>query len=306
MQSKEFISIAKDSFRQLRKDRGKLKNDLVEESGISWATLHGALKDMLECKVLKELPDKTLIINPNYQYFAGVYISKDSIDLSIIDFKGTEQYFESKKVKNGMWAYAFVETLKNEWLSKVKAIAICSDTYLESSDSYRLNDFLWINDTFTRKYVPNNIEIFYGGTCETNSWKGYDHFNLQDDKLNVIFSFYEQNCYYTIMKNGFIIQKRRYHTGIIKDAEWFFKNIIIPVCNAINPDNMIFMTTSEEISKFIKENILKWQEESVMYYWSTNQSFELRGPTNMIANEQAHPSEAAALYAMYGYYGWAK
>ncbi|MGM9970002.1 MAG: hypothetical protein ACI35S_06370 [Anaeroplasma sp.] len=302
MQSREFISRGKAFFRDLRKGNEKFKTEIKTEIGISFPVMDKILPKLLSDGPLKETTKKKLMINPNYQLFAGVYISKDSIDISVLNFSGEETRFETKKF---CLQISFFETLREilNLNSSTKALSICSDEYFDYMGIAKINEYILLDNHIMKDFVPEGIEYYFEKTCVTNSFKWYE--DAEDDELNVIFSFFEDNSYYTIMKNGVIVQKRRYSNSL-KEVNYFYENVIFPVWQAINPNNMIFIAPSENIFNFLKDNISIWSEKIRRAGIIVNQCFEVRRPTNLIVQEQFHPSESAALYAMYKYYGWAE
>ena len=302
MQSREFISRGKVFFRDLRKGNAKYKTEIKTEMGISFPVMDKVMPELLLNGPLKSTTTKKLLINPNYQSFAGVYISKDSIDISVIDFSGREIRFETKNFGLEM---SFFETLREvlNLDSSIMAVSICSDTYFDYNGIAKISDYFCIDNKLIKEYVPEEIEYYFEKTCVTNSFKWYD--DAESDELNVIFSFFEDDSYYTIMKNGVIVQKRRYLKSL-KTINEFYENIVFPVWQTINPDNMIFIAPSEDIFDFIKYNIPVWSEKIKRSDMVLNQCFEIRKTTKLIVQKQIHPSIAAAIYAMYRYYGWTK
>ncbi len=302
MQSKEFISRGKVFFRDLRKGNEKYKTEIKTEMGISFPVMDKILPELLLNGPLKATTTKKLMINPNYQSFAGVYISKDSIDISVIDFSGKEIRFETKNFGLEM---SFFETLREvlNLDSSITAVSICSDEYYDYTGNAKINDYFFIDNQLIKEYVPEGIEYYFEKTCVTNSFKWYE--DAESDELNVIFSFFQDDSYYAIMKNGVIVQKRRYSKSLEKIND-FYENVIFPVWQTINPDNMIFIAPSENIFNFIKYNIPIWSEKIKRSDMVINQCFEIRKTTKLIVQEQVHPSVATAIYAMYSYYGWTK
>ena len=152
-----------------------------------------------------------------------------------------------------------------------------------------------------KEFIPKGMSFYGEKICEANSLKYYD--DNEDEELNVIFSFFENTCQYTIMKNGTIIQKRRAHTNI-KETEEFYKDVVFPVWQIINPDKMIFIVSNEEIFNLLNNKISEWKENITVYNEHINAGFDSREPTELIVNKQFHPSESAAIHALYRYYGW--
>lgn len=302
MQSREFISRGKVFFRDLRKGNEKFKTEIKTEMGISFPVMDRIMPELLLNGPLKATTTKKLMINPNYQSFAGVYISKDSIDISVIDFSGKKIRFETKKFGLEM---SFFETLREilNLDSSIMAVSICSDKYYDYMGNAKINDYFYIDNQIIKEYISEGIEYYFEKTCVTNSFKWYE--DAESDELNVIFSFFEDDSYYTIMKNGVIVQKRRYTRSLYKIND-FYENVVFPVWQTINPDNMIFIAPSENIFNFIKYNIPIWSEKIKRSDMVINQCFEVRRPTKLIVQKQVHSSEAAAIYAMYSYYGWTK
>ena len=301
MQSKEIISRWKVSFRELRKGKEKQKNDLVQESGISWSTINKVLPDLVSVGALKESQGNKLVINPEYEYFAGIYISQNIVELSMIDFSGKEKLFRTKVFSDQQtYVDALIEILKINHIKNIKAVSICADDYF----GYMGAEVFYLptnSNQMKGLFVPEWQELYFAKTCETNALKWYEE--TGNSELNVIFSFSEDKTYYTIMKNGFIIQNRRYCESI-KNVKNFYTDVILPVWKAINPSNMVFVASSEEILNIINENIEEWQKHIGIHQLIINKEFELREPTKLIATEYSRPSESAALYALYSYYGW--
>lgn len=302
MQSREFISRGKAFFRDLRKGNEKFKSEIKTEMGISFPVIDKIMPNLLLNGPLKATTTKKLMINPNYQSFAGIYISKDSIDISVIDFSGKEIHFETKKFGLEL---SFFEALREvlNLDSSIKGVSICSDDYYDYYGNAKINEYFFIDNKFIKEYLPDGIEYYFEKTCVTNSFKWYE--DAESDELNVIFSFFGDDSYYTIMKNGVIVQKRRYTKSLEKISD-FYENVIFPVWQTINPDNMIFIAPFENIFDFIKCNIPTWSEKIKMSDMVINQCFEIKTRTKLIVQEQNHPSEAAAFHAMYSYYGWTK
>lgn len=304
MQSREAISKAPNYFRHLRKGEAKFKQTLHNEMGISFPTLAKTLDNLLSDEALKETTDGKLLINPSYVSFAGVYISKGTIELSVIDFSGKEIHTDSKKfVDKISCTEALAEILKLEYPENIKAVSICSHHYFNHGNYADFNYFLGLSNDSIRKFVPEGIEFYLGKTCETNSWKWYD--DTEDNGLNVVFSFFKNNTYYTIMKNGAVIQKRRY-SDTFTSEDIFGNTVLFPVWKAINPDNMIFIESDENDIDLIKQNISAWQNKMMICHNTFNQSFEMRDETKLIVSKKFCPSVGAAFHALYSYYGWAR
>ncbi len=310
MQSIEFISKSRKSFRELRRGEEKQIKELANASGFSWPTTSTFVKELIESGMLiRNTKGSLALVALNQSFnesFAGLYISKDVIYVSVIDITGKEIFFDSKNIGEEDTFYNVLEKVLNlPELSGIKAISISSDNYFDDTvgDS-RISQSLWLPKKLIEKLFPEEVEHYYAKTCITNTWKWYDDYEIQDDDLNVVFSLSEDNCYYTIMKNCQIIQKR-ICDGIGKDKENFLENVVIPTWKAINPDNMIFITWSKEISKFTKENLSKWNDEIVKNHYAINKDFEIGEITKLVVSEQPNFSISAAIYAMYRYYGWA-
>ena len=308
MQSKKIITDGKLFFRSLRKNeiKNRTKEELAKELGVSFPKLIKLLKDLTCNGVIIEDSKEKLIPNPNYASFAGIYITDDFVELSVIDFSGKEIYHNSKSFYDAASCVeSLVEILRFKELQNVKCVAICSDNYLEST-THTLNQYLLITDDNMRNFIPEGIEIYFEKVCVTNSWKWIDtYFNLEDHDLNVIISFYMNDCYYTIVKDGSIIQKRKC-CDIVKEKEVFYKDVIFPILKFISPDNIIIIKPYEENFDFIENNLSELSHKSIMDYYTVTRNFESmkRNPNGMIA-EEINPPESAALYAMYKYYGWA-
>lgn len=302
MESKDFISRGKLFFRDLRKGNEKLKTEIRKEIGISFPTMDKILPQLLSNGPLKKSGTEKLTINPDYQSFAGVYVSKDTIYLSVIDFAGKEIYFETKHF--GLQE-SFFESLREilKLCNSTKAVSICSDEYVDFSGNAQMYDNVFLDERLMNDYIPKELEYYFEKICVTNSLKWYE--DTENDELNVIFSFSENEAYYTIIKDGVVIQKRRC-TEKIDQVEEFFEKEIFPVWKSINPNNIVFIAPSEKILKLILNNTSKWHQKIIWAHMSINQSFEIRRPTKLIQAKQFHPSESAALYAMYRYYGWTK
>lgn len=281
-------------------------SELAKKSGISWPTMNNLKKHLIDCGALKNTSSDKLVLNPEYESFAGIYFKENAIELSIIDFSGKQIYFVSKSYSTALECVeTLVELLRFKELQKVKAVTICSDDYYIESNAASLNQYLLLNDTDLRHFVPQGIEYCCEKTCVTNSFKWYDVYNPNDDELNVIISFYKDNCYYAILKNNFVIQKRRC-TNIVKESEEFYKDVIFPILKFINPDNIIFIRPYDESFDFIENNISLLKHKITIDYYNLNRGFgTFERKTTKCDIVEIKPAESAALYAMYRYYGWA-
>lgn len=301
MQTKEFVARGKLFFHDLRKGKDKIKTEIRKEVGISIPTVDKILPQLLSNGPLQKSGKEKYTINPSYETFAGVYVSKDSIYLSVIDFSGKEIYFETKHF--GLQE-SFFESLREilKLCTSTKAISICSDEYIDLMGNAQMHDNVFLDERLINDYIPDKLECYFEKTCVTNSLKWYE--DTENNDLNVIFSFSENEAYYTIIKDGIVIQKRRC-TEKIEQVEKFFENELFPLWKSINPSNIVFIPSSEKIFKLILNNTSKWYQTIAMEHMSINSTFEIRRPTKLIQAKQIHPPESAALYAMYKYYGWA-
>ena len=298
MQTRELVSLGKAFFRDLRRNHEKNISQIRSEVGIAYPTIKYNWDKLFTNGPLLDTGKNKFVINSDYQSFAGIYVSKDTIDLSVIDFSGKEIKYMSKKYNGN---YIFYEVLQEIFLSldsSVEAVAICSDEYLEGTKPPKINELIWVNDSFIKEKLPESIEYYFEKTCVTNSFKWYE--DSANDELNVIFSLSEQNSFYTIMKNGVIVQKRITY-GLCED---FYEKVIKPVWQSINPNNMVFVNFSNMKSDVLESYISEWQNKIRISHLNLNKDFETREYTNLICFDKFHKSKGSALYALYTYYGW--
>ncbi len=316
MQSREIISRSKNVFRELRKGNEKNINDIVKESGVAWSTVKSVLQNMVKNNIVKETGNKTktgVVLNPKSESFSGVYIAGNTIYLSVVDFYGKKIHSTLKQFDDSLSFQKVLQEILQELkkFKNLKAVSICCDEYFEESTNdgmvYPTSNYC-LRPILLDYYIPKGVEYYVTKTCITTSYwwcDTNDVSEIRDEDLNVIFSFSKDKCYYTIMANSQIIQKREIY-GIKKDEKSFLDEIIIPIWKIINPNNMIFIVPDDPELKFIKENISNLSQEIIWKHWTINKDFERREPTKLIAKELQCPSEGAAIYAMYRYYGWAK
>ncbi len=306
----KYIHKFEEIYRRLRNGKQIYYKDFHDLAKLSWITTQKLIDELTDYGAIKKCSNSKYVLNPKACFFAGIYISKYNIELSIIDLDGEEIIYKCDKyIDLSTLINSLQEMIKEAGLIKCKAISICSDNYMIIKEGiYRMTDYITLIDSAIEYKIPKELVYYLENSCVTNSWKWYADNDIKKSDLNVIVSFLEDRYFYTVMKNGMLIQKV-VSANVQKDLENFYEDLIMPIVKSINPDNFIFLAPSDDMYNLIQNKI----EDSWIDKTFCNKAdifkfdnWEYIYPTNMITKICSRVSHGAAMHALYKYFGWIK
>lgn len=306
MKISEYLPLAKYAFRELRKGKDVTVKDFAALMNLSWPTTRVFVDELIKIGYLVENPiTKFVRLNPHLKSknFVGIYISKKSIEISTINFFGKEIDYEKLLLNENSNIWDILKE-KITSLKEIGAIAITSDDMLiQSNGDVTIPGIIFLSTLLKEQIKNEDIKLFFVKTNETTTIKCFEDYELNKEDLNIVMYFHERNYYYTISKNDEILRAIK-GVGQIDLYEELFEKSIKPICNSINPDNFIIISSSKEEFQIALTAQYDWLSKMLQLDNMQTNIYEGRGFTKIIVNSYFKPSESAGLYALYKYFEW--